>query len=119
MALRWFSSTSEPRGSKSIWLESPSVFWQAVTTFLRWTFVGAISVVLSRICRLCRCNRLIEFYSSSNSDRFGLPARGPARRRGCRTSVVSPAAIVGCRISDEILPADRRVIDLRAVSGRL
>jgi hypothetical protein len=26
------------------------VFWQVVTTFLRWTFVGAISAVF-RICR--------------------------------------------------------------------
>jgi hypothetical protein len=39
------------------------VFWQVVTTFLRWTFVGAISAVF-RICRP-PLKSLIEFYSST------------------------------------------------------
>jgi hypothetical protein len=62
-ALRWFSSTLGPKALRSTWLESPSVFWQVVTTFLRWTFVGAISAVF-RICRP-PLKSLIEFYSST------------------------------------------------------
>ena len=62
-ALRWFSSTSGPKGLRSTWLASPSVFWQVATTFLRWTFVGATSVVF-RICRP-PLESLVEFCSST------------------------------------------------------
>jgi hypothetical protein len=133
-ALRRFSSTSGPKGLRSTWLESPSVFGQVVTTFLRWTFVGAISAVF-RICRP-PLESLIEFCSSrtpmiwvtspwvySVAGRIsgfircqcGLPNSkrdSPRRQTGSRSSLIHMILLLACSFS-------RRAgqVQSRSVSG--